>query len=330
MASIADPNHGVLMNSTAYGYAMDVRRLCEEDIGAWSSLLAVAFNRTQNDMTALLHWMMNGWGLVAYGVWDKDTLVAQYSCLRTRVSIPNHLTPLNVGMSVNMATHPAYRGRGLIKHAASPVYEVLKAEGVIAGVGFSNAAGVTVDRHSKGYGYQVIGKLRSWIGVPSLRQKPSSDFYLTTRLPLLDGLNMTVSGLHFDVTPTEINRRFGLHPFRRYHYGIWEQGGELLGLVIYQTTRILGLPTISLLAAYGHDMNGLLSRWLGCLPIGTLVHVLSTPTAQVRYALSRLKVCMPLLWQKSPYYLTIKTLSDHTPTALLDFAAWDCLGGHIL
>lgn len=330
MAAVMGANEANFGVSTAHEGVMLVRRLSEEDLGVWSELLAICFSRTSEDMAALLRWMIDGWGLVAYGVWLDGRLVAQYSCLHARLSMPSLPEPLSVGMSVNMATHPDYRGKGLIKHAAAPVYDVLKAQGTIAGVGFSNAAGVKVDRHSKGYGYQVIGKLRSWVALPLMRRKPVGDFYLTTQLPSMDGLVSAASGLHFDVTSAEIARRFGQHPFRQYHYGLWMQDNSCLGVVIYQETRICGVRAVSLLGAYGQDIEGILARWLACLPVGVVIHMLSTPTSAIRSALGRLTHIVQLPWQKSPYYLTVKRLSDQTPTDLFDFAAWDCLGGHIL
>lgn len=330
MASLANIHGNFSMTAIQKERAMDVRALTEADLTAWSGLLALAFERTPSDMAALLRWMIQGWGLIAYGVWDGEILAAQYSCLQARLFSAEMTSPLPVGMSVNMATHPDYRGRGLIKHAAAPVYQTLQEQGICAGVGFSNAAGVKVDRHSKGYGYQVVGQLQPLMVLPSLRRHPSLDFSLTTQLPPLDGLFHVSPQLHFDVTAADINHRFGRHPFRNYHYGLWSQGEQVLGVVIFQHTRLAGLPTASLLAAYGQDLEGLLARWLNSLNAGTFVHTLTTPTSQVRAVLERLKATVSLPWQNSPYYLTVKPMSDAMPTHLMDFSAWDCMGGHIL
>ena len=332
MASVISLNNAnpIVMVNPVKERALDVRELSDVDIGAWSSLLAAAFDRAPADMASLLAWMRAGWGLVAYGVWDGDVLAAQYSCLRARLASDEFPQPIPIGMSVNMATHPDYRGRGLIKHAAAPVYEALKAAGVVAGVGFSNAAGVKVDRHSKGYGYQVVGQLRPFIIAPTLRHKPSPDFHLTQQLPPLAGLNMTTSGLQFDVTPHEITHRFGRHPFRTYQYGLWQDGDDVKGVVVFQHTRLFGRPAVSLLTAYSHDLDGLLSRWLAALPSGTPIHILTTPKSRVRDSLSRLRFCVTLPWQKSPYYLTVKLLSNQTSPTLMDFDQWECMGGHIL
>ena len=100
---------------------MDIRPLTLENCSAWSDLLAVAFARQPAQMAALLHHFYGKRQLVAWGAWDRERLVAQYSCLLTQIYIPTMAAPQIVGMSINMAVHPDYRRRGLIKHVAQPV-----------------------------------------------------------------------------------------------------------------------------------------------------------------------------------------------------------------
>lgn len=283
-------------------------------------------------MIALLKWLHAGWNIIAYGAWDNNILAAQYSCLQMTLTIPGHVTPLSVGMSVNMATHPDYRGRGLIKQVSAPVYQTLKAQRVSAGVGFSNAAGVKVDQNSKGYGYQVIGQLLPSIGMisPLHRHRSVSDFYTADSLPDSKEFAIYHSNIHFNVTPRLIAHRFAHHPFRRYKFGIWERAGSIHGVVIYQETRLYGIPAVSLFAVYTDDLEGLLSRWINSLRGIQMIDVLTTPHSPIRDALAGVILCIPLRWRHNPYYLTLKPLSENLPEALFDFAQWDCIGGDIL
>ena len=105
----------------------DYRRLSVEDVPAWAELLAVAFERRTTEMQALLHWLHQGWEMVAWGAWADERLVAQYSCLVHQVIAPTGM--LKVGLSVNMAVHPEFRGRGLVKQIAQPVYAALAESG---------------------------------------------------------------------------------------------------------------------------------------------------------------------------------------------------------
>ncbi|MEZ4646792.1 MAG: GNAT family N-acetyltransferase [Chloroflexota bacterium] len=65
--------------------------------------------------------MQQGDGLLAWGAWDGARLAAQYSCLLTSLRLPGTEEPARVGMSINMAVHPDYRGQGLIKQVSQPV-----------------------------------------------------------------------------------------------------------------------------------------------------------------------------------------------------------------
>lgn len=267
--------------------------------------------------------------MVAWGAWDGDVLVAQYSCLERQLTLPGLAAPALVGMSVNMATHPDYRGQGLIKQVAAPVYQTLRDRNAVAGVGFSNAAGVQVDRHSRGYGYQVIGQMLSVLAiVPPLRRAPS-DFSITQTFPSTPFF-VQPDSIHFSPTHDSITHRFALHPLRRYSFGVWHCGDTIRGLVIFQRTRFLGIPVVSLLAAYSDDPQGLLSCWLASLPSPRLVHLLTSPASPLFSALSRLTPTRTLPWTRSPYFLTFKPLTAELPVPLSDFNLWNCTGGDIL
>jgi hypothetical protein len=277
----------------------------------------------------LLKWLRTGWHMIAYGVWDNNILAAQYSCLQMQLTVPGYSNSLSVGMSVNMATHPQYRGQGLIKQVAAPVYEMLRASGVVAGVGFSNAAGVKVDRHSKGYGYQVVGQLFPSIAVVSPFRHTAPDFYTTHHFPLALA-QTSCPKIHFHTMPSAIAHRFGQHPFRQYRFGVWQSEDTIHGVVVYQNTRLYRIPAVSLLAVYSDQPEELLSRWLSSLKQARLVYVLTTPESSIRTCLSHLTLCRSLPWTHNPYYLTLKPLSENMPSSLLDFTHWNCIGGDVL
>ena len=293
----------------------------------WAELLALSFDRTVSETAQVLTWLHEAYRVTAWGAWEADRLVAQYACLRRRVIVNGR--PHEAGMSLNMSVHPDFRGRGLIKQVSKPVYEQLQAEGVLLGVGFSNAEGVKVDRHSKGYGYQVVGQMTSTLAY--LRPLPATQsLTLSETMPAGDWpVGGNADAIHFEVSAQSIYHRYMRHPFRRYRYGIWEEGGEILGIVIYRTLR--QRPGVALLAAYGHDLRELLRRWSSsvCATGVRFVHTLTTPNADLRRALAQISLSTPIPYTRSPYFLTLKPLSGAAEN-LLDFAAWDCMGGDIL
>lgn len=226
-----------------------------------------------------------------------------------------------------MAVHPDYRGRGLVKQVAAPVYEAVQAAGGVAGVGFSNAAGVKVDQRSKGYGYRVVGKLQPML-VCLLRRPQFEPLPLTAVFPPLPSLDTNLTtAVHFHNTPHWLEKRFAHHPFRRYQFAAGD--GQL---VVYRPFRWQGLGGISLLAVYGDDTASIIGRWLSALWHNgvRLVHVLTSPRSAVRDALRHTAVTLPIRCSRTPYYLTVKPLNDDPPDTLFDFTQWDCIGSDIL
>ena len=306
---------------------MDFTPLSLDHCIPWAELLALSFERTVDETAQVLMWLHEQYRVTAWGAWEGDQLAAQYACLRRKVLIGD--VPFETGMSLNMSVHPEFRGRGLIKQVAHPVYETLQAEGVMLGVGFSNAAGVQVDRHSRSYGYRVVGQMISTFAylkpLPSCPALTLSETLPDTEWDVGDG-----ELIRFEMTAGSIAHRYAHHPFRRYHYGLWQENGALLGVVIYRPLR--NRHAVGLLAAYGRDLDKLLARWSSALRASRVrfVHSLATPNARLRAALARISISMVSPYSRSPYTLTVKPLHASAPAALLDFAAWDCGGGDIL
>jgi GNAT superfamily N-acetyltransferase len=305
---------------------VDFRLLTSADYPAWAGLLAVCFERSQDDMERLLLWLRCGHALVAWGAWEGDRLVAQYSCRLASLHLPDCETPLTVGMSINMAVHPAYHGQGLIKHIARPVYEQVAECGGVAGVGFSNAEGVKVDRRSRSYGYRVVGKMVSTLALLSHRRYPSP-LELTTEPHIFPDEMPDDSLIRFAQPPGWVCHRFLMHPFRQYAFAQGEAG-----LVVYRPARIAGLRGASLLGAYGADLPDLLARWAGALRRRGMhfVHALTSPASATLAAVKTIGRSVQPPVSRQPYYLTTRPLREDTPAALFDFAGWDCVGGDIL
>ncbi|MCA9976374.1 MAG: GNAT family N-acetyltransferase [Anaerolineales bacterium] len=309
---------------------MDIRAISQADVTPWAELMAAAFDRPQETMVQLWPWLQQGDGLLAWGAWDGARLAAQYSCLLTSLWLPGTEEPARVGMSINMAVHPDYRGQGLIKQVSQPVYAALAALGGVAGVGFSNAAGVKVDRHSKGYGYQVVGQMQPHLVM--LRRAPHAlPLSLTAVWPCQPWAfgALPDERVRFRATAVDVQRRFAQHPFRRYQFGVWREGEEVCGVVVYRTLRRRGA---ALLAAYGAEMGELLRRWATAVYQNGIryIHCLTTPQAALRPHLHALGPAMTLPWTRTPYFLTVKCLDEGIRPLLTDFGRWDCMGGDIL
>lgn len=312
--------------------SIQLRALTLNDCEPWAELLAVAFDRTPSEMAQLLYWLHAEHDLLAWGAWEGPRLIAQYSSLLTAVWLPPTAALECVGLSINLAVHPDYRGRGLVKRVAQPVYAALADRGVAAGVGFSNAAGVKVDRHSRAYGYQVIGQLQPML-VGLFSHLDSEPLRLTAEWPTapFDFTPAPDDLIRFAASPVLVQHRFAQHPFRHYQYGVCESSAGVSGIVIYRLVNWGSVRVAALLAAYGTDVPALLQRWAAALRGAGihLVHALTTPASVLRAALRDVGWSMPWPYTRTPYFLTVKPLRK-TPSLLLDFERWDCCGGDIL
>lgn len=311
---------------------MQFTPLTIDDRRKWAELLAVAFDRTPETMEALLDWLHMGWPVIAWGAWDGDKLAAQYSCRLVDLRLPGGEV-ITAGMSINMAVHPDYRGQGLIKQVSRPVYEQVAELGGVAGVGFSNAEGVQVDLRSKSYGYQLVGEMVStalW-----LNRRHTDSLTLTDEWPEdapFAPFWHDPARIGFAVDPHLVQHRFARHPFRRYRFGVWQEGECVRGIVVYRPTRIGPLQGASLLAMYGDDPEGLMARWMSALCDSglRLAHVLTAPRASLRGYLKTLGVSVDIPYTRTPYYLTAKSLCNTTPATLFNMRLWDCMGGDVL
>src|SRR3954452_2936238 len=160
----------------------DLRPLTTADRVPWARLLATCFDRSPEQMEALLAWFHAGFPLVTMGAWDGDRLVAQYNCRLLELRVPGLAGPLPAGMGLNMAVDPDYRGRGLLDVVATPVHEEIARRGCVAGGGFSSAGGLDVTRASRHYAYEVLGPMAS-IAVPVSRRRYPAPLPTATSWP---------------------------------------------------------------------------------------------------------------------------------------------------
>lgn len=305
---------------------MELHALTLAERHAWAVLLADCFERQPSETEKLLEWLYQLYQPYAWGVWEDGRLVAQYTALKRPLAYQGAI--LSVGMSVNMAVHPDYRGRGYIKQMAAPVYEALKAEGVCFGLGFSNTEGVQVDKHSKGYGYYVVGQMRSMLA--PIFPSHSPKLILTEHFPddCLKLLEM-LPALGFPKDCDYLYQRYAAHPFRRYHYALWQEASGIVGMVVYRPSRIMGLPALSVLDIWAEDTPELLRRFMASASQQgyRLLHALVSPQSRLSQSLDW---AFRAPYTRNPYYLTLKPLAEGLSSAFDVFQHWDLIGGDVL
>lgn len=301
--------------------------LTKEHHAQWSKLLAICFKRSPEDMLVLLDWLHQLGHVVAWGAWDKDKLVAQYTSL-LRQLCHNQQTIL-AGMSINMAVHPDYRGRGLVKKVSAPVYEEINALGAIIGFGFSNAEGVKVDKHSKSYSYRVLGKLHSILSyLPTTKAESLQLSNCLSEQFRLSVPETNTQKIRFVKSLETLKIRYQLHPFRQYQYAT----ADNIGIVIYRENEQLGIRGVSLMDAYGDNLAELLKRWASTLKQNGyhFIHTIATPQSSVALNLAHTLPTVRLPYSRNPHYLTLRQISADMDMRISDFKYWDFIGGDIL
>ncbi len=87
---------------------------------------------------------------------EEDQVVAQYSNVPIQIQNGSHTYPAMI--CTDMATAVQHRRKGLISSLSQQVYKVIQTTGTRdLSIGFSNTAGVVVDKFASNYHYQVVG-----------------------------------------------------------------------------------------------------------------------------------------------------------------------------
>lgn len=153
-----------------------IKRFDSKDLYSLAKLLKVCFTfKSKNELNAL-KWKYDPedfprkkYAWIAQNA-DKE-IISHYANIEL-VTIKNGKL-INSLLCIDMATHPQYRGKGLISKLSQKVYEDVLKSSAIFSIGFSNDQGVLVDRNAKGYGYVVVGAFSKYIKIV-IRQTKSS------------------------------------------------------------------------------------------------------------------------------------------------------------
>jgi len=166
-----------------------------------------------------------------------------------------------------------------------------------------------------------------------MRRYDETDLQLTMEFPKRPFfIQSNTKAIHFEQSCRTLAQRYVAHPFRQYHFGVWQSDNHICGLVVYRYVSVGRLPAVALLAAYSDDLDTLLQRWVTAVSQKgiRLIHLVATPNSQVLAALRRTAVCLPSPINRTPYYLTAKLLTPNTPQNIFELEQWDCTGGDIL
>ena len=151
------------------------KKFSRDEVPQITNLLKECFIFKSKDKELAVRWKYDYQAfprqLFFYGVWDRNgKLVSQYANLENNLVCEKKIIK---GLTCfDMATHPNYRGRGLISQLSRRVYEDVQKSEFEVSFGYSNDQGIKVDKYSTGYGYTVVGKFAKYLK-PVLFPQPS-------------------------------------------------------------------------------------------------------------------------------------------------------------
>ena len=187
---------------------MEVQEISRDDIHQIARLLRVTFPESQLSVE-YLNWLYfaNPLGeVVGYNAFEDDELVSHYACIPIRVGKYTGL------LSVNTATHPNHRSKGLYRKLANLTYEKQReCFTFVIGVANSQSAPVFL----KHLGFQEIGRLNLRLGRIRIPQgttrvwdaatlnwrlaSPKSNYKLSSYGSGIHKVSTRIAGLPFDL-----------------------------------------------------------------------------------------------------------------------------------
>jgi hypothetical protein len=153
---------------------MEIRAISPENLINQEALLRLCFPNSNLNM-AYLNWLYftNPLGnVVGFDAMDGNTLAAHYACIPTQIDGKLGL------LSLNTATHPDYRSKGLYQKLAKQTFEYWSTEfDFVVGVANDKSAAAFVNR----LGFTELGRLNLRYGD---LQRPSSGIRTWTKVDL--------------------------------------------------------------------------------------------------------------------------------------------------
>lgn len=310
------------------------RKPAFDEINKIAAFLGKNFPFAAKNKSAAIRWRYSPPGkqapIVRVTVDEQENICSHYAnlpiavCYKTRV--------FNSMLCTDMATDPKHRGRGLITVTSEEVYKEVVSCNSDFTIGFSNKMSIKVDKYSMRYGYQVIGKFCTYVGMPILKKKTNYRLKISQH---------AFADLHID---TPENQFYTIHKSAEYLHWRYTSKPENKYSVfnIYSGTQLSGYVVTLSKGRYVYILDIV-------LPVMNTQNLFDSVAAIHNYCIERnirtviyhvLKnnvwedLCRTLRYLKKPLfeterYLTIKFHKQPLP-GILDSNRWLILNGDVI
>lgn len=231
-----------------------------------------------------------------------------------------------------MATAPRHRGRSLISQLSRAAFDDVERQGAEICLGFSNQAGLKVDKKATGYGYRVVGSFATYAAIPRKTMKSDVVLIRMKRSERFRSWPATPHALALQKSADYLEWRYRAHPDHTNECFRLVRGNKQIGYAVLRsknarmeiTDLIVGndreIPdAVRSCSAYARQKGSRI------LTITVLKNTFWKRVLKQAGFVSLLK--------RTRYSLTIKT-TRHTPQDLkrlfLKANSWRLVGGDIL
>lgn len=200
-----------------------------------TELLDSSFTIKNQDKTGLVQWKLFDPYLknntISYIALNSDNkVVSQYSNVPITLRFNN--TFYKAMVCIDMATDKGHRGKKLISTLSQYVYDEVVKQGYALSIGFSNDAGVKVDKNASHYGYKVVGKFVRYSTIAIPQRKSELKALEISLFPSSLEPNLFPNIFSMNKTSDYLNWRYVKRPNSVYRIFQLTQKDHLLGFVV--------------------------------------------------------------------------------------------------
>jgi len=210
-------------------------------IASLTELLTRSFAIENTDKTKLIEWKYFDPFFrnksFTYVTLDKhNNVVGHYSSMP--IAIQNGRKTYKTTLSTDAAVDIHHRGKGLMSKMAPLLYKDVRDNGYDFSFGYPNEVGVVMDKHSKDYGYTLVGKFVNYVTFVFVQRDVS---YSLSRVPSPD-LLMDIeieSHNYFTIKKDRayLSWRYFKKPNNDYEVYQINVRGKIVGYVVLRFTR---------------------------------------------------------------------------------------------
>jgi predicted acetyltransferase len=206
-----------------------------------TKLLTKTFSIENDDKKALIQWkyfdpFFKGKSITYIALDKNNNVVGHYSTMP--ITIERGTKKFQSTLSTDAATDPDHRGLGIMSKLSKKLYDDVASKGYDFSFGYPNEVGVVMDKYSKNYGYQVVGKFVRYFKLAFFRKQiPYSLVKVESQNELINPVIIPDSYFKVKKDSDYIMWRYLKKPNREYTVYKIEKNNKTVGYAVLKLTK---------------------------------------------------------------------------------------------